>query len=671
MRKMGMMGHVVLVVAGTVAAGLGFADVRPPAMDVLPLGSVRPSGFLRTQLDLQAQGLTGHAEELYDDIGKSDWLTGGHVGSQYSWERGPYYAKGLVALALTLDDPGLKARAKRWVDAILASQRPNGDFGPRNRNWWANMVALYLLRDWAVATGDARVVPFLARYFAFQADELPKHGLEKDSCWAVARGGDNLEVVLWLYDRTKDEKLLTLAQTLVEQTADWTDYFRGPMNRDEKWKAEANRGYQRHIVNVMQALKYPALRWRLTGEAADLRAPLDVFRPGSWIWTMCGRVDGMVNGSEPLTGSGTTEGTELCAVAERILSDQIACSISGDAAYGDRLESVAYNTLSGMLSPDGRGMRYYSLLNQPACEDKFLGKWNNAKSVREKGHQGPSHVPGPHAGYGCCRSNFHFAWPKFVQSMWMRRGKGLAAVAYGPCTLRTDVGGVGVRIAEKTDYPFHLSRKTVFEIEEGGGSFPISFRIPNWSVATKVSVAGEDWKAPAEAGSFVTIDRTWKKGDCVALAFTPVVETVRGFHESVAIRRGPLVYSFAPALRLQEMPEFSEKGFPTTELIPTEPWNWALVLGTDGKVDARVIEAPDALPSQPFSPAASTDAILVPAVRTSVGGWGTMQAAVPGRAVEPPRSPIETAAGRTETLRLVPTGASQLRITLFPWTVIK
>ena len=71
------------------ANGVVAGDVRPTVMDVLPLGSVRPEGFLRDRLVRQAEGLTGHAEELYDDIGKSDWLTGGKSGGMYAWERGP------------------------------------------------------------------------------------------------------------------------------------------------------------------------------------------------------------------------------------------------------------------------------------------------------------------------------------------------------------------------------------------------------------------------------------------------------------------------------------------------------------------------------------------------------------------------------------------------------
>ena len=263
---MGNLKRMVVVAAACAVAGGALAQgLAEPAMEVLPLGCVKPDGWLLEQLQKQADGLTGHAEELYDDIGKSDWLTGASVGKEFAWERGPYYAKGLVALAFVLDDATLKGKARRWVDAILGSQRADGDFGPKARNWWANMIALGLLRDWCEATGDARVVPFLERYFAFQREALADYPLAAESKWAAARAGDELDVVLWLFRRTRKAEWLDFARTVSAQSADWTTYyFRG----GDPAGPNAN-GCRSHIVNFMQGLKTPALQSSSTATRAS------------------------------------------------------------------------------------------------------------------------------------------------------------------------------------------------------------------------------------------------------------------------------------------------------------------------------------------------------------------------------------------------------------------
>src|SRR5262245_36309834 len=97
------------------------------AFTPLPLGAVRPLGWLRDQLRIQADGLTGHLEEFWPDLGPDNmWLGGAREG----WERGPYYLDGLVPLAHLLDDERLKRMAARWLDSILAMQDGRGWIGP-------------------------------------------------------------------------------------------------------------------------------------------------------------------------------------------------------------------------------------------------------------------------------------------------------------------------------------------------------------------------------------------------------------------------------------------------------------------------------------------------------------------------------------------------------------
>ena len=618
-----------------------------PSMDVLPLGSVRPEGWLRTQLDLQAEGLTGHAEELYDDIGQSDWLTGAGIGKEFSWERGPYYAKGLVSLAFVLDDAGLKTKAKRWVDAMLSSQRENGDFGPKARNWWANMIALWTLRDWCEATGDGRIVPFPEKYFAFKRDDLKTYPFKADSKWAVARAGDELDVVLWLWRKTGKDEWRDFAQSIAAQSADWTTYYyRGgdPAGPNEN-------GCRSHIVNFMQGLKTPALEYLLDGDPKKRDAYAAAFDPKGWVMRQCGRPDRMINGSEPMSDRSASQGTELCAIAERILSCQTVIAATGDLTAADDLEIVAYNSLPATLGADGKGIRYYCLLNQPSCEDKFLGFANNGGRFGVNERNGAI-CPGPHSGFGCCRSNFHFAWPKFVQSMWMRKGGGLAAVAYGPCTVSAEIEGKPVVWKMETDYPY--SGKVVLRLMEGDGVFPLFVRVPGWT-------------GLSDAGSFRRFDRAWSKGDVVELDFPITVRASFWERDAVALTRGPLLFSLRMdaeerIVQRYQVPfesRWIEDGggaFPRKEIFPKSAWGYALLL--DG--DRRPVE-------MEVTGTGPNVRIGVKAVRTDFGGWGYMQDVTTGRAVDPPTSPIPDENGSSETVWLMPMGETQIRVTLFPW----
>jgi hypothetical protein len=77
------------------------APLPPNAFDPLPLGAVRPAGWLLDQLKIQRNGLTGHIEEFWPDLSaNSAWLGGKGEG----WERGPYYLDGMLPLAYLLND---------------------------------------------------------------------------------------------------------------------------------------------------------------------------------------------------------------------------------------------------------------------------------------------------------------------------------------------------------------------------------------------------------------------------------------------------------------------------------------------------------------------------------------------------------------------------------------
>jgi hypothetical protein len=190
--------------------------LTPGVFTLLPLGSIKPAGWLRRQLEIQANGLSGHLDETWADVGPSSGWLGG---TGESWERGPYFLDGLIPLAWQLDDARLKAKARRFLEWTLTHAQANGMIGPAsNDDWWPRIVMLKALTQYYEVSGDARVMPVMDRYFRHQLAALPGRPLRD---WGKFRWQDEALSVLWLYNRTGEAYLLNLARLLHQQGHDW------------------------------------------------------------------------------------------------------------------------------------------------------------------------------------------------------------------------------------------------------------------------------------------------------------------------------------------------------------------------------------------------------------------------------------------------------------------
>jgi Enterochelin esterase and related enzymes len=219
------------------------APLQPTAFNLLPLTSVKPTGWLLDQLRIQSRGLSGHLDEFWPDLSSnSGWLGG----SGESWERGPYFLDGLVPLAYLTGDAKLIAKVKKWMDWTLDHQQPDGWIGPTNQqnprqayDWWPNFVMLKAMAQYQEATGDPRVMPAMERYFAHQAKTLEQHPLKQ---WAIYRWQDEVLTLFWLYNRNGDSTLLDLARKLHAQGHDWEAQFAQFRFHDKVEKKDANLG---------------------------------------------------------------------------------------------------------------------------------------------------------------------------------------------------------------------------------------------------------------------------------------------------------------------------------------------------------------------------------------------------------------------------------------------
>ena len=232
----------------------------------LPLGAVKPRGWLKRQLGIQAEGQTGHLDEFWGSLGPdSGWLGG----TGESWERGPYFMDGLIPLAYLLEDKKLIAKARKWVEWTLNSQDELGHFGPKTlTDWWPFGVILKVLTQHQEATGDRRVIPLMERFLTYMRRELPARHLHS---WAVMRWADTVLSVIWLYNRNGDPALLDLADMLMRQGYNWSlhfELFGYTQKQSERFPLST------HVVNNGMAAKTPGVMYQLTR--------WDEHRNGAW-----------------------------------------------------------------------------------------------------------------------------------------------------------------------------------------------------------------------------------------------------------------------------------------------------------------------------------------------------------------------------------------------------
>ena len=633
----------------------------------IPLGQITPTNWLKQQSDILKNGSTGHLDEFHKKIQVDNGWLGGKGDD---WEETPYWLDGALPLAYITKDPVLIQKVNKYVQWTLNTQRPSGFFGPYSKyetetgkpvevgsqgaDWWPRMVMLKVLQQYYQATNDPRVIPFMQKYFAFQLKNLKENPLEKWTEWAKARGGDNLMIVYWLYNITKDPDLITLGDLIYSQSFQWTDMLG---KRDWAIAAAYNqtgeKWMERHAVNVGMGLKMPAIQYQIKNDPYFLNSLRTGFKD---LMTLHGLPHGMFSGDEDIHGNDPVQGTELCATVEAMYSLEQIISITGETHYMDALERMTFNALPAQTTEDFYHRQYFGIANQVEVKK---GIYNFSLPFSRK----MNNVYGPFAGYTCCTANMHQGWPKYISHLWYATTDGgVAALVYGPNKLETKLpNGVELTIDEQTQYPFEDQIKFIVQPSKPS-DFPIEFRIPIWCKEAIIHVNGKEIKRE-KGGQIVRIKRTWNKNDQVDLFFPNEITTKNWAKNSRSIEKGALIY----ALKIKE--EVTKQIHPQEgeylEIMPKSDWNFGLLKTTISNPIPNT-----SFHTVPFPKEFKWNSMSSPFEITTLGkkipDWKTQDGVA--------HQPITTRTGvyegsvnkESETIRLIPFGFTRLRVVAFP-----
>ncbi|MBN2138475.1 MAG: glycoside hydrolase family 127 protein [Sedimentisphaerales bacterium] len=629
-----------------------YVSNRPPLTPSpfmpLPIGAIEPKGWVRKQLRLQADGFHGRLTEISKFLEKQGnaWLSPAGEGD-HGWEEPPYWLKGFGNCAYILRDEKMIAEAKIWIEAALASGKPDGWFGPDKgrggiatrlqgrEDLWPNMIMLFCLQDYYSFTGDERVIELMTNYMKY-LQTVPEDKFLV-GYWPKMRGGDLLYSVYWLYNRTGDKALLELAKKVHRTTAKWQDDV-------INW----------HNVNMSQGFGEPATYYMQSKNPVHLNA---AERNWQKIRDSFGQVPGGMFGGDENCRKGYTgprQAVETCGMVEMMLSHETLLTISGDVIWADRCEDVAFNSLPAAFTPDLKALHYLTSPNMVLCDR------NNKSPGLQNG--GPMLLFDPH-DHRCCQHNAGHGWPYYAAHLWLAApANGLAAVLYAPSVVTAKVGpGAEVKILQETKYPFEDKIGFTVTAPEPV-EFPLYLRIPNWCQSPAVTIAGKTTAVgPDAAGKYLKLARKWKNGDKFTLTL-PMQIKIRKWtknFDSVSVDRGPLTYS----LRIGE--KYVRRGgtekWPAWEIHPTTPWNYGLILDEQNP-EKSFRFAENAWPDddQPFRANAAPLALTAKAKK--IPQW---QLDNLGLCAEIQQSPVFSDQPE-ETVTLIPMGCARLRISAFP-----
>jgi len=599
---------------------------------------IKPAGWLKRQLEIQAAGLSGNLDKMWPDVRDSRWVGGNKEG----WERVPYWLDGFIPLAYLLDNEDMKARAQKYIDAIIANQQEDGWICPctaeerAGYDMWALYLLCKVLTVYYDCTGDERVPDVIYRALKNLKDHIEAHPI---FAWAHSRWFECLIPIYFVYARKKEQWLMDLAALLKKQGmdyegmyADWP--YKEPLNQ---WKQES------HVVNQGMAIKAGGLSSVISGTVDDSFSEKMI----NMLWEYHGTAVGHFTGDECLSGDSPIQGTELCGVAEAMYSYELLYELTGDPIWADRLEILAFNAFPATCSADMWTHQYDQMTNQIACV-KFEPSIFRTNSPE-------SNLYGLEPNFGCCTANFNQAWPKFALSAFYRTDDGVAAGAVIPAVLTVEINGVKVKVECETAYPFGNTANYIVTAD-APVDFALTVRVP--SFADGAVIDGE----AADAGTLVSLRRTWEGTSVVSVVYDFSVRFDSRPREMYTLARGPLFYTLDIGeewTKLEYVRNDVERRFPYCdyEIRPTTPWQYAFV-----SLDPAAVEVEErGIADLPFSekePAIVLKADMVPI------NWGYKDGYEGAVARMVPLSAVPT--GEPVKLTFKPYGASNLHLTEIP-----
>lgn len=493
-------------------------------------------------------------------------MEGKHEGT--NWHDGDFYKfmEAMMYLYAQNGDERINQKLDEWIEIIGKAQEPDGylqtqvqlkglkRFGNRQYHEMYNAGHLFtaacihkrVTRKDSFLKIAIKYADYLFDRFMPQPDSLKRFGFNQTQIMGLTE----------LYRTTGNRNYLDLAKLFIDMRgrskvqADPTVNYRnmGDMVQERTPLREEKEAVG-HAVLALYFYSGAADVYAETGEKALIDA-LDriwenITNKKMYITGACGQTHHGVSSHVDMIHEGfigeymmpnLTAYNETCANICNAMFNYRMLGIHAQAKYADVMELVLYNSALSGISIDGKEYFYANPLR--VCHHAE----DDADAATEFDDRRP------YIECFCCPPNLVRTIAKVSAWAYSLSDNGLAVNIYGGNILDTKLAdGSELKLSQKTQYPWDGKVEFTFE-KCKKQPFDLMLRIPEWADNASILVNGQQADVKMERGSYVVLNRKWKKGDKVELNLpmaiklmegNPLIEEVRN---QVAIKRGPVVY---------------------------------------------------------------------------------------------------------------------------------
>lgn len=231
------------------------------------------------------------------------------------------------------------------------------------------------------------------------------------------------------------------------------------------------------------------------------------------------------------------EGPETCNSYNMLRLTRALYAQHPEMRYADYYERTLYNHILSSQDPVTGGLVYFT-------------------PMRPQHYRVYSQV---HEAMWCCVGTGienHFKYGEFI---YAREGEALYVNLFIPSRLNWPEKGLVLR--QETDFPDRSETRLVFETD---AEIALKLRYPSWATApeARVRINGKLQTVSVPPGSYVTLQRAWKKGDTVDLELPMAthLEQLPDGSDYYAILYGPIVLAAATSPFENEALDFLADG---------------------------------------------------------------------------------------------------------------